>query len=208
MRVSCVEDTHLATDLEEMQPLDPRILKMAYARGWFPMPDPDTGEINWYQPDPRAIIPLDRFHSSRSLRRSMRKENLRVSIDEDFAGVMQGCASRPETWITPEFETAYKALYESGDAHSVEIWRGNELVGGVYGVSLGGAFFAESKFHKVRDASKMALFHLVEHMRARGMTLLEVQFLTPHLATLGAVLISSEDYMGRLAAALAQDTEF
>ena len=191
-----------------MQALDPRILRIAYARGWFPMPDPDTGEIHWYQPDPRAIIPLEGFHASRSLLRSMRKQNLRASIDEDFVSVMRGCAARPETWITPEFEAAYTALHQAGEAHSVEIWSGSELVGGVYGVSLGGAFFAESKFHRVRDASKMALFHLVQHMRARGMTLLEVQFLTPHLASLGAVLISNEDYMGRLAAALAMPDLF
>jgi len=189
-------------------PLDKKVLRYAYANGYFPMPDPDTGEILWYQPNPRAVIPLEQFHAARSLRRTKRRDSYRVSRDEAFADVMRGCAERPDTWITEEFMSAYTALHDDGDAHSVEVWDGDRLVGGLYGVAIGGAFFAESKFHRVTDASKLALWHLVDHMRATGMTLLEVQFITPHLASLGATLISHEEYMEKLAAAIRQKISF
>jgi len=188
--------------------LDPGLLRLAYARGYFPMPHPDTGEILWFSPDPRAIIPLGGFHCSRSLARTLRLGAFEISMDRDFAGVMAGCAERTETWITDEFKTAYGRLHAEGDAHSLEVWQEDKLVGGVYGVALGRAFFAESMFHRVTDASKVALYHLVERLRQQDMLLLEVQFLTSHLASLGAVEIPREQYLRRLAAALKTTSRF
>jgi leucyl/phenylalanyl-tRNA--protein transferase len=192
-----------------MQPiLTPELLLAAYRHGYFPMPHPETEEIIWFNPDPRAIIPLNGFHCSRSLRRSLRRSNFQVSLNKDFVGVMAGCADRPETWINAEITEAYERLHQRGDAHSLEIWQSGELVGGVYGVAIGGAFFAESKFHRVTDASKAALYYLVEHLRAKGFTLLEIQFLTPHLRTLGAIQIPARDYEQRLQRALRQSVSF
>jgi len=188
--------------------LNPELLRLAYARGYFPMPHPDTGEILWFSPDPRTTIPLDGFHCSRSLARTLRRGELEVSMNRDFAGVMAGCADRKETWITDEFKAAYGLLHAEGDAHSLEVWQKDRLVGGVYGVSLGRAFFAESMFHRVTDASKVALYHLVERLRQQGMLLLEVQFLTNHLASLGAVEIPRTQYLRHLAAALQTTTRF
>jgi leucyl/phenylalanyl-tRNA---protein transferase len=184
------------------------LLRQAYAQGYFPMPHPHSGELMWLSPEPRAIIPLSGFHVSRSLQRTLRSGHLRATVDVDFAGVMQGCSERDDTWITDEFKAAYLQLHLEGNAHSVEIWQDQELVGGVYGVSLNGAFFAESKFHRVTDASKVALFYLVERLNSCGLELLEVQFLTEHLATLGAVEISRSDYMMRLRSALHSSARF
>lgn len=188
--------------------LYPDLLRIAYAQGYFPMPEPGTGEILWFHPDPRAVFPLDSFHVSRSLSRTMRKAGFELSVNQAFAAVMEACASRPETWINAEFLRAYKLLHEQGDAHSVEVWKDGVLVGGTYGVSLGGAFFAESMFHRQTDASKVALHHLVQRMRERGMMLLEVQFLTPHLASLGAVTVPRATYMRLLREALEKDVCF
>lgn len=182
--------------------LTPELLCVAYSDGFFPMPDPATGKILWFNPDPRAIIPLDGFHVSRSLARTLRRADFRVSYDEAFGEVMQACGDRGETWITPEFHAAYGRMHELGLAHSVEVWRDKALVGGVYGVALGGAFFAESKFHRATDMSKVALFHLVEKLNLLGFTLLEVQFLTPHLQKLGAVEISADRYHALLRQAI------
>lgn len=193
--------------MEEV-PFTPELLRLAYAQGYFPMPHPDTGEILWFSPDPRAVIPLDGFHVSRSLAKTLKRQAFEVTVDLDFAGVMTACADRDETWITPAFHEAYGKLHEQGHAHSVEVWQGGALVGGTYGVSIAGAFFAESKFHRVTDASKVALHHLVSRMRERGMALLEVQFLTPHLASLGAVEISKSRYLKRLKAALELPVSF
>lgn len=184
------------------------LLRVAYGNGYFPMPHPDTGEIMWLSPDPRAIIPLDGFHTSRSLLRTLKKVPFTYSIDQAFSDVMQACGSRKETWITPQFHTAYGQLHHEGSAHSVEVWLEGKLVGGVYGVSLAGAFFAESMFHKVTDASKAALRYLVEHMNERGMRLLEVQFMTSHLKSLGAVDIPRRQYLIRLKQALATPASF
>ena len=164
------------------------------------MPHPDTGEIVWLSPDPRAVIPLDGFHVSRSLAKSLAKLDFVVTIDQDFLGVMRGCGDRKETWITNEFLDAYGRLFQEGFAHSVEVRDAatRELIGGVYGVALRGAFFAESMFHRRTDASKIALKYLVDSLRNGGFALLEVQFLTPHLASLGAIEIPAEDYMQRL----------
>jgi leucyl/phenylalanyl-tRNA--protein transferase len=192
-----------------MQPiLTPELLLAAYRHGYFPMPHPETEEIIWFNPDPRAILPLDGFHCSRSLRRSIRRSNFQVSIDKDFSGVMAGCAERSETWINAEITEAYERLHRHGAAHSLEIWQNGELVGGTYGVAIGGAFFAESKFHRVTDASKAALYYLVEHLRAKGFSLLEVQFITPHLRTLGAIQIPARDYEQRLQRAVRQSVCF
>lgn len=189
--------------------LYPELLRAAYAQGYFPMPHPETDEIMWFRPDPRAVIPLDGFHVSQSLRRTLKRGIFSVTRDTAFTEVMLCCADREETWITPEFLHAYGQLHEQGHAHSVEVWdKMGNLVGGVYGVSLGGAFFAESKFHRSTDASKVALYHLVEHLRSRKFLLLEVQFMTPHLARLGATPVSDSEYQKRLAAALVVETGF
>jgi len=184
--------------------LTPECVELAYRHGIFPMGHPGTRIVTWHRPDPRAIIPLDRFHVSRSLRKTIRRQVFEVRIDTDFEEVMRGCADRPEgTWITEDFVRVYGALHRMGKAHSVETWRDGRLVGGVYGVALGGAFMAESMFHRETDASKVALAALVERLRERGYTLLDVQYLTPHLASLGAVVIPASVYDRLLQTALA-----
>ncbi len=184
-------------------PLTPRVLEFAYRNGYFPMSDPDTGETNWYRPDPRAILPIDGFHRSRSLSKTLRKGGFTCTFNQAFDEVMRACADRPEgTWISEEFLDAYGALHRAGKAHSVEIRRGEKLVGGAYGVALNGAFFAESMFHRETDASKVALFHLVNRLQECGYRLFEVQFLTPHLKSLGAIEIPDEAYAARLTEAL------
>ncbi len=187
-----------------MQPseLTAELLIKAYANGFFPMPDPDTGEVLWFHPEPRAIIPLASFHASQSLRRSIKRSNWRFLFNRDFAGVMRACAEREDTWINEDFIRVYGDLHRAGLAHSVEVWRDEHLVGGLYGVSLGGAFFAESKFHRETDASKAALWQLVEHMQRCRMLLLEVQFMTKHLESLGAVNIPASTYNRLLAEAV------
>ncbi len=191
-----------------MEKLNTQILLVAYANGFFPMPHPQSHEICWFNPDPRAIIPLDGFHVSRSLRRTLRKGSFQSSIDRDFVGVVEGCAQRRETWINDEVKRAYTQLHHDGYAHSLEVWLDDQLVGGVYGVAIGAAFFAESKFHRVTDASKAALYYLVNHLRRVGFQLLEVQFLIPHLASLGAIEISAKDYHERLHRALPIECNF
>lgn len=188
--------------------LNSHVLIWAYSNGFFPMPHPESQEIQWFRPDPRAIIPLDGFHCSRSLRRRINKGGYQVAFDCDFAGVISGCADREDTWINGEFKRAYTELHKLGVAHSVEIYHEDLLTGGVYGLALGGAFFAESKFHRKTDASKLALYHLVEHLNKQGFRLLEVQFLIPHLASLGAIEIDSESYQERLKEAIRLDTSF
>src|SRR5262249_11211388 len=153
----------------------------------------------WWSPDPRAILPLDGFHESRSLRRVRRRRRFAVTRDVAFADVMRGCATaHGATWITPAMFVAYVRLHEMGWAHSVEVWRDGALAGGVYGVAVGGLFAAESMFHRATDASKVALAELVEHLARRAFALLDVQLLTPHLASLGAVEVSRDAYLGRL----------
>jgi leucyl/phenylalanyl-tRNA--protein transferase len=194
--------------MADRSPLSPQLLIYAYSNGYFPMPDPGTGQVGWFRPDPRAIIPLDGFHASRSLMRKVKKNVFSVTIDQAFTDIMKACAARPGTWITPEFIGAYTELFRRGYAHSVEVWHGKNLAGGLYGVSLSGAFFAESMFHTETDASKLALLHLVDRMKARGMSLLEVQFLTPHLASLGAIEVADEVYLKLLQQALASASRF
>lgn len=174
------------------------VLEMAYRQGIFPMDH--EGEILWFIPDPRAIIPLEGFRVSRSLRRSAKRFD--ITFDRAFKEVMRACAERSSTWISEEFVEAYTALFNRGKAHSAESWREGRLVGGVYGVALGRAFMAESMFHRETDAGKVALWRLVERLREAGYLLLDVQVMTPHLRSLGAVEISAEEYLRRLSEAL------
>ncbi len=183
--------------------MTPDILVSAYAQGIFPMGV--DGEIRWFSPNPRAILPLEAFRVSRSLRQVSRSGRFEIRFNTAFRETMAACADRPEgTWITAEIIEAYCELQTLGLAHSVEAWESDALVGGLYGVSLGGAFFGESMFHRRRDASKVALVALVERMLARGFTLLDTQYITPHLVSFGAIEIPREQYMQRLAAALDQ----
>lgn len=184
-------------------PLTPDLLLRAYASGLFPMADPNEGNrIYWYAPDPRGILPLDGFHVPRNLRRVVRQGRFRVAHDVAFEAVIRACAERSETWISDEIIAAYTALHRLGFAHSVECWREGRLVGGLYGVALRGAFFGESMFHREAEASKVALVHLVAHLRDRGFVLLDTQFTTDHLEQFGAVNIPRTEYERRLAAAL------
>ena len=189
--------------------LTPEGVELAYRHGIFPMADERTAEILWFRPDPRAVIPLDGFHVSRSLARTLRRAVFDVRVDTDFEGVMRGCADRPEgTWISEGFVEVYGALHRAGKAHSVEAWREGRLAGGVYGLALGGAFMAESMFHSETDASKVALAALTSRLRERGFILLDVQYVTPHLESLGAIEITRREYERRLERALALPCTF
>ncbi len=190
-----------------MKLLPPALLVRAYMQGIFPMAM-DTGEIGWFSPDPRAVIPLESFHVPHGLRRLMRRNLYEIRIDTAFQQVMHGCASRKETWIDPVIQASYTALHDSGCAHSVEAWENGELVGGLYGVALGGAFFGESMFSRRPSASGVALVHLVERLLARGYVLLDTQWSTPHLRRFGLVEIARPVYLDRLAAALRLDCAF
>lgn len=187
----------------------PSGVERAYRHGIFPMADDESGRIWWFQPDPRTILPLDGFHISRSLAKTIRKGVFEVRFDTDFEGVMRACGDRPEgTWISEEFIEVYGALHRAGKAHCVEAWREGRLVGGTYGVGLGGAFMAESMFHRETDASKVALAALVQRLRDRGYVLLDVQYLTPHLQSLGAIEVPHRLYYGLLQRALRLDCRF
>ncbi|MCB8983572.1 MAG: leucyl/phenylalanyl-tRNA--protein transferase [Ardenticatenaceae bacterium] len=185
--------------------LRPELLLSAYSQGWFPMAHED-GEIYWHEPEPRAILPLDAFHVSRSLMRTIKKGLFSVRRDTAFTAVIHACAAskpgRESTWISDEIIDAYTLLHRLGYAHSVETWRDGRLVGGLYGVALQGLFAGESMFSDETDASKVALVHLVNHLRARHFQLLDVQYMTAHLRRFGAVEIPAESYRQRLEAAL------
>jgi leucyl/phenylalanyl-tRNA---protein transferase len=183
------------------EPLDPILVINAYAQGIFPMAN-HYGRIRWYAPDPRAILEHDNLYISRSLRATLRKQVYEVSLDTAFEAVMQRCAEREDTWINESFISTYTHLHYAGLAHSVEAWKDGQLVGGLYGVSLGGAFMGESMFSRATDASKVCLVALVEHLKARGYVLHDVQFWTPHLASLGVTEIPRKEYERRLKAAL------
>ncbi|HEU5482443.1 MAG TPA: leucyl/phenylalanyl-tRNA--protein transferase [Sphingomicrobium sp.] len=189
-----------------MTTLDPRLLLQGYAMGIFPMADSRAAdEVFWVEPRKRAIIPLDRFHVSRSLKRTLRSSRFAVTLDKDFAGVIAACADREETWINSGIERAMLALHRLGHAHSVEVWGGGKLLGGLYGVKLGRAFFAESMFSRATDASKVALAWLVARLKAGSFSLLDCQFMTDHLESLGAVAVPRERYAELLTAALGGD---
>jgi len=189
------------------------LLVSAYASGWFPMAVGD-GTIRWFSPDPRGIIPLDSFHVPRRLGRVIRRGGFHIEINRDFEGVIRGCADAardgddPGTWIDDEIYDSYCALHRAGLAHSVEAWQEGRLAGGLYGVAMGGAFFGESMFHYVTDASKVALAALVDRLRARHFTLLDTQWTTEHLEQFGAVEIPRRRYLALLADALSRTAEF
>jgi leucyl/phenylalanyl-tRNA---protein transferase len=180
----------------------------AYRSGAFPMAVPEAGVVTWHHPDPRAIIPLDAFHVPHRLRRTLRQGRFAVTFDTAFLRVMRGCAAGRPVWIGREFYTVYGALHRRGQAHSVEVWREGKLVGGLYGVHIGAAFFAESKFHRVTDASKVALVHLAQRLREHEFRLLEVQYLTEHLSQFGTMVVPDREYLERLREALAIDRTF
>ncbi len=185
-------------------------LLSAYASGWFPMAAA-PGDIRWYSPDPRGIIPLDTFHVSRRLARSLRRNGFEIRVDTSFRAVIEACAAREDSdgdWIDEEIIESYCALHERGFAHSVETWQDEVLVGGLYGVAVQGAFFGESMFHRVDDASKAALAALVDRLRARGYALLDTQWVTDHLAQFGAVEIPRRRYLRMLDEALKVDVSF
>ncbi len=194
-------------------PLTPALLLTAYRRGVFPMADPDEGgAVYWYAPDPRGVLPLGGFRVPKNLAKLVRQRRFEVTTDRSFEAVMRACAApaegRETTWISDEIVAAYVALHRRGAAHSVECWDDGRLVGGLYGVALGGAFFGESMFHRARDASKVALVHLVERLRRGGFRLLDVQFVTDHLARFGAVEVPRAEYERRLAEALGADARW
>jgi leucyl/phenylalanyl-tRNA---protein transferase len=178
-------------------------LILAYRSGIFPW---TADPITWWSPDPRAIFEWDTFHAPRSLERQLRKSRVRVTFDQDFRQTMEACAApapgRQETWISPEFIEAYTRLHELGHAHSVECWDGDDLAGGVYGVAIGGFFAGESMFHRRANASKIALYHLIQHLRSRGFLLFDIQMVTPVTRQLGAVTIPREEYLRRLSLAV------
>ncbi|MDX1662449.1 MAG: leucyl/phenylalanyl-tRNA--protein transferase [Candidatus Promineifilaceae bacterium] len=191
--------------------LAPEQLLFAYAQGVFPMAD-DDGAIYWYDPDPRAILPIDDFHTPARLARTVRQKPFEIRLDSAFRSVMEACATpapgREKSWISPELVEAYVVLHRLGFAHSVEAWQDGRLVGGLYGVSINSFFAGESMFSHATDASKVALVHLVERLRQRQFQLLDIQFMTEHLRQFGAVEVPRAEYRRRLARALHHPTHF
>jgi leucyl/phenylalanyl-tRNA--protein transferase len=192
----------------ESRIIEPDFLLLAYCSGYFPMADSKSGEIGWYSPDPRAIIELEELKIPRSLKLTLKKNPFEIRLDRRFEEVMRACAEREDTWISEEIVQSYLQLHQLGLAHSVECRKNAELAGGLYGVAIGGAFFGESMFSRVRDASKVALVSLVNRLRDRGFELLDTQFITPHLARFGAKEIPREEYLTRLKAALRKNCQF
>jgi leucyl/phenylalanyl-tRNA--protein transferase len=189
--------------------LTPQLLLQAYQVGLFPMSESrNDPEIFWVDPTQRGILPLDGFRISRSLARRMRRAEYTISFDTAFSEVMQGCAARPETWINDTIFALYQSLFAQGQAHSVEVWHDDKLVGGVYGVAIGAAFFGESMFSSATDASKIALAYLIDRLRLGGYVLFDTQFITAHLASLGGVEIPREKYHEMLASATAKAADF
>jgi leucyl/phenylalanyl-tRNA--protein transferase len=193
--------------------ITPEVLLKAYACGIFPMAESaDDPALYWIEPEMRGIIPLDGFHVSSRLARTVRTTRFRIAIDRDFEAVIDGCAEpkpdRRRTWINARIRRIYRALFERGHCHTVEVYDGTELVGGLYGVSLGRAFFGESMFHHARDASKIALVHLVARLKAGGYRLLDTQFVTEHLKSFGAVEVPKRRYHRMLEDAVTGDADF
>jgi leucyl/phenylalanyl-tRNA---protein transferase len=187
--------------------INPELLLQGYRLGVFPMAM-EADSIEWFSPDPRAILPLEEFHVPHALRRVLRKEVFEIKIDNRFSEVIRACAKREDTWINREIIESYLRLHELGHAHSVETWAGGKLAGGLYGVAIGGAFFGESMFHRVTDASKIALVALVERLRARKLVLLDTQWLTPHLQQFGGIEISRNHYLRLLRSAVELPRKF
>jgi len=192
-----------------MEDLTPRLLLSAYASGVFPMAETaDSDEIYWFNPPKRGVLPLDGLHISRRLRKTLKGSRYKVSANRCFSEVMAACADREETWINAEITALYTALHHMGHAHSIEVWDGAKLAGGLYGVSLGAAFFGESMFSHQRDTSKIALVGLVARLKLGGFRLLDMQFLTPHLESLGGIEITREAYVAQLEDALGRLADF
>jgi len=187
--------------------LSPELLLHAYRNGLFPMANED-GEIAWFSPDPRAIIPLDGFHVPHGLRRALKKRRFHVRVNTAFHQVIRGCACREETWINEDIINSYCNLHSMGYAHSVEAWYDERLAGGLYGVAIGGAFFGESMFTQMPDASKVALCELVTRLRDRDFALLDIQWRTSHLEKFGAIEVSRETYRGILTGCIHWDRSF
>jgi leucyl/phenylalanyl-tRNA--protein transferase len=187
-------------------PLSPELILDAYRRGIFPMADPKSGRIEWFEPHIRGIIPLDAFHVPHTTRRFMKK--FEITSDRAFEDVIDGCADRRETWISKEIREAYVAIFRKGHAHSIETWWKGGLAGGVYGVHIGGAFMAESMFHRRTEGSKVALVALLERLKARGFALCDIQMVTPHTAQFGAVEITGWQYRDELRKAVALDVRW
>ncbi len=185
--------------------MSPQMILAAYRQGIFPMAASDSGVIGWYRPDPRGIILPNRFKLSKSLAQTVRASRFSVFIDRSFEKVIRACANRESTWISEEIIESYSILADLGSAHSVECWRNNELVGGLYGVSIGGAFFGESMFHLERDASKVAMVHLCLRLQEQGFLLLDAQYSTQHLEQFGLVSVSARWYEELLQRAINQD---
>jgi leucyl/phenylalanyl-tRNA--protein transferase len=193
--------------------ITPEVLLKAYACGIFPMAESaEDPSLHWVEPELRGIIPLDRFHVSSRLARTVRSDRFAITVNRDFDGVMAGCAEpqmgRPRTWINERIRNLYRKLHERRHCHSIEVCLGDELVGGLYGVALGRAFFGESMFHRERDASKVALVHLVARLKAGGFHLLDTQFVTDHLKTFGAIEVPRRQYHKLLEAALTGEGDF
>lgn len=193
-----------------MEPkLTPEMLLSAYAQGIFPMAmSRDDAQLFWFEPQMRGVIPLQNFHISRSLSREIRRETFTIRTNSAFRAVVEGCADRPETWINERLFALYDALHAQGFAHSLEVWQGEALVGGIFGITLGGAFFGESMFSRTTNASKVALAYTVDRLRQAGFTLFDTQYLTPHLASLGGLEIPRADYRRKLAKALQIKADF
>ncbi len=189
--------------------ITPELLLHAYASGVFPMAESrEATDIRWIEPHKRGVFPLHNFHISRSLARHICRSNWTIRTNTNFSAVVAACADRPETWINDQITELYQSLHRSGFAHSLEVWDGQELAGGVYGVTLGAAFFGESMFSRRTNASKTALAYLVHRLRAGGFQLFDTQFLTPHLASLGAIEISRAEYKRQLGTALVRPAQF
>ncbi len=205
--MTCME--HDESTARSRRMLTPERMLRAYAMGIFPMADgADVTDIFWVDPQWRGIMPLDGFHISRSLRRRLRRGDYEIAVNRDFGGTMRACATRPETWINDDIFTAYTRLHTLGHAHSVEVRMDGDLIGGVFGITLGAAFFGESMFSRRTDGSKIALAHLVARLRTGGFQLFDTQFITEHLKTLGAVEITRSDYHERLYVAVRSQANF
>jgi leucyl/phenylalanyl-tRNA--protein transferase len=193
--------------LQLLTMIDPELLLQGYRLGVFPMAMEDDS-IEWFSPDPRAVLPLEDFHVPHALRRVLRRKAFETTIDKAFSEVIAACAEREDTWINREIVESYTQLHRLGNAHSVEAWKEGKLAGGLYGVAVGGAFFGESMFHRVTDASKIALVALVEHLRAHKFVLLDTQWLTPHLQQFGGMEISRNHYLRLLRRAVELPRKF
>lgn len=189
--------------------LTTKILLEAYRSGVFPMAeDRNSRKLFWVNPQERGVVPLNRFHISRSLTRQLRKEQHQIKINHDFDAVIASCAERDDTWINRDIQRAYRRLFDIGHVHTTEVYDGSRLVGGVYGVSIGAAYFGESMFSHTTNASKIALAYLVDRLRLAGFQLFDTQFITPHLASLGAIEISRDTYLAALSVAVNQPADF